>query len=252
MQSGERETALYSHPMEIDYAAEWQRLTRHYAEMGDEELRELADQFTDLTELAQQVLRDEMRKRRLGDPGDHRQLGSLREESRRRGERRDASKPGLDPPAQWETAAALPPEEGDNSEVDPAREYTWKTLLCECETREEAWQIYELLRRAGIESWIEAPSRLAELNVNGPRLMVAADQLDEARLIAAQPVPQDIIDESKITVPEFEPPHCPRCQAGDPVLESVDPCNVWSCEICGHEWSEAEGKSAEDAIKAKR
>jgi hypothetical protein len=226
--------------MEFDYAAEWQRLTEHYAEMSDEELRELAGQFGDLTEMAQQVLRDEMRKRRLGDPSAHREPEGLREETRRLGESRHAKAQGIVPPPQWDTALALPEEddEPEQENEDQGHEYTWKTPLCECESRERAWQIYEMLRRAGIESWIEAPQQYST-DLNGPRVIVAADQLDEARQIAAQPTPPDIVEESKLKVPEFESPRCPRCGASDPVLEDVDPCNAWSCEICGHQWTQA-------------
>ena len=53
--------------MQADPIAEWQRLTEHYREMSDEELGELACDFDDLTETAQQVLRSEMRSRGLGD-----------------------------------------------------------------------------------------------------------------------------------------------------------------------------------------
>ncbi len=228
--------------MEIDTAAEWQRLTQHYADSCDEELRELANQFGDLTPMAQQVLRDEMLKRRMGEPGDHRQPESLREQTRQRTVNQDAASQGLVPPPQWETALALPPE-SDAEEEEQGHEYTWKTPLCDCDSREEAWQIYEVLRRAGIESWIEAPS-LYSGKLNGPRVIVAADELDEARQIAAQPVPQEIVDQSKLKLPEFEAPRCPRCGASDPVLEDVDPSNAWSCEICGHEWSEPETNSA--------
>ena len=49
--------------MQIDPMAEWTRLTQLYGEMGDLELRELDPR--DLTEVAQQVLRDELRKRGL-------------------------------------------------------------------------------------------------------------------------------------------------------------------------------------------
>ena len=217
--------------------------------MGDEELRELADQFGDLTEMAQQVLRDEMRKRRLGDPGESE---APRTETHRTSERRHSGSQALIPPP-WDTAL-VPAEEDDDAErEDQSHEYTWKTLLCECETKEQAWQIYEMLRRAGIESWIEAPRSYA-LELASPRVVVAADQVEEARLIAAQPIPQEIAEQSKFAfnVPEFKSPHCPRCQAGDPVLESVDPCNAWSCEICGHEWTEADEKSAGDAVEANR
>ena len=69
--------------------------------------------------------------------------------------------------------------------------------------------------------------------------MVAADQLDQAREIAARPIPKEIVEQSKMQTPEFEPPVCPNCGAGDPVLESVDPVNSWRCEACGKEWSES-------------
>src|SRR5580693_8203518 len=55
--------------MQSNPAEDWQRLTEHYREISDEELRELAADFADLTEAAQQVLRNEMRNRGLGDPG---------------------------------------------------------------------------------------------------------------------------------------------------------------------------------------
>ena len=47
---------------------EWRRLTEHYAGMYDAELLELARDYKNLTEMAQQVLRDEMKKRGLGEP----------------------------------------------------------------------------------------------------------------------------------------------------------------------------------------
>ena len=46
---------------------EWRRLTEHYREMSDGELYELADDFGNLTDTAQQVLRSEMKSRGLGE-----------------------------------------------------------------------------------------------------------------------------------------------------------------------------------------
>ncbi|MGB6690233.1 MAG: hypothetical protein WBE76_20560 [Terracidiphilus sp.] len=208
--------------MQIDQAAEWQRLTKLYREMWDNELLNLADDFSALTEMAQQVLRDELKLRGLGEARP-----------------REAPERSVRPPIpQHDFDEDLSMAEDANSESNPRNEFTWKTLLCECDTREEAWQVYELLRRAGLESWIEAPaSRSIELS--SPRVLVAADELDRAREIAAQPIPQDIIDESRMKLPEFELPRCPRCGAEDPVLESVDPCNSWTCESCGNEWTES-------------
>jgi transposase-like protein len=68
---------------------------------------------------------------------------------------------------------------------------------------------------------------------------VAADQLEEAREIAARPIPQEIVELSQMEVPEFEPPKCPQCGAEDPVLEGAEPVNAWLCEVCGKQWTES-------------
>jgi len=94
-----------------------------------------------------------------------------------------------------------------------------------------------MLQRAGIDTWIQATGGSG---LSGPRILVAADQLDQAQLIAAQPVPQDILDEEKEleTAPAYELPVCPQCGAPDPTLESVEPTNTWLCESCDHTWSD--------------
>ena len=232
-------------------ADEWRALTAHYRSMVDEELLELAAAFNDLTPTAQQVLRDEMRLRKLGDP-------------QAPAPAREFTSPPIPPPIPPPSSrdslldgaalafGARPPGLVPNAPEQPSAsgpvEYTWKTLLCSCDSDEQAWQIYEMLRRAGIESWIEGPSTYANssgsqegsFDTGSRRLMVAADQLDQARNIAAQPVPPDIIEQSKISPPEYEPPVCPQCGAEDPLLEDVEPVNAWKCEACGAEWSDPE------------
>jgi hypothetical protein len=212
--------------MQADPIQEWQRLSEHYRAMSDEELIELAEDLGSLTEIAQQVLSGEMRSRGLGDADP------------RGGLRRNAEGVGL----QNSQAAELPsnPDLAGNG-GNPPREYTWKTPLCECETQEEARRRSEMLRRASIESWIEAPGtngRYGAFDLTYPRILVAADQLEQAREVAARPIPQDIIEESKAEVPEFEMPQCPKCSAVDLVLESVEPSNLWRCEACGELWKE--------------
>jgi hypothetical protein len=243
--------------MQSNPIVEWQRLSELYREKSDEELQELAADFADLTEAAQQALRGEMRSRGLGDP------------EASRGSARD----GQDAPAQ--AASSLPPSDliaertsealveqagglmglgagaprlvSDQPEAvdgeEGPHEYTWKTPLCECETQEQAWQLTEALKRAGIESWIESresysPYRHVGLDARGPRVMVAADRLEEAQRIAAQPIPQEIVDQARLALPEYEPPACPNCGATEPVLEGVDPANTWRCEACGKPWEE--------------
>jgi hypothetical protein len=214
--------------MQSDPGAEWQRLTQLYAEKSDEELVDLAEDFGNLTDVAQQVLRDELKKRRLTAP---------------------EAKPVPDNKpifGRWNQAVAeqkseFDPEDDESAEEDEDEpvEYTWKTLLCECSEREEAWQIGEVLRRAGIESWIDGPRSQNSLDTRNPQVTVAADQLEEARAIIAKPIPQDVIDQSKVKVEDFRSPACPKCGAEDPLLESIEPTNTWCCENCGARWSDA-------------
>jgi Putative prokaryotic signal transducing protein len=213
--------------MQANPLEEWQRLSELYREKSEEELRELADDFADLTETAQQVLRDEMNKRGMGDPDAQKNM----------------DRPGAEsnPPAtvHWEPQSLQDDLEADQENTDQPHEYTWKTPLCECDDKVEAWQLSEALRRAGIESWIEQEgSSRYSFGISNPRILVAADQLDQARAIAAQPIPQEIIDQSKVDPPAYEPPACPQCGAKDPVLETVDPTNSWQCEACGKQWTE--------------
>ena len=236
-------------PMWVDPGEVHRQLTEDYRRMGDEELRELADDFGDLTEIAQQTLRDEMKTRGLGDPG---APIAAKRPSATNSATANNEETGWDldvyrvPPAQGEDR-----DEGSGA----THEYTWKTLLCECETGEQVWQLAEALRRAGIDSWSQSRG------LSYPRILVAADQLDQARMIAAQPIPEDILDASKAdksAEPQyFEMPHCPACGASDPVLLSGDEgqtsdskdkdrgwVNRWQCEACGREWEETEDASA--------
>jgi len=238
--------------MQSNPIVEWQRLTAEYREKSDEELFELAADFADLTEAAQQALRGEMRSRGLGDPEASRgsardgQAASVLQPSDLIAERISEAlvEQAGGPMGLGAGAPRIVPDqpEAGNDEEGP-HEYTWKTLLCECDTREQAWQLCEALKRAGIESWIESregysPYGHAGLDARGPRVVVAADRLEEGRRIAAQPIPQEIAEQTRAALPEYEPPACPRCRTTDPVLEGVDPANTWRCEACGRRWTE--------------
>jgi hypothetical protein len=278
---------------------QWRQLTAHYAQMWDDELLNLAADYKDLTEMAQQVLRDEMRKRNLGDPtapasakparhsflqqpgarldspvsdedlqirrrrfadmldrdllriaADYNILKptarqAIRDEMRRRdlGDpvplalRHDPTDPESIARTDAEIDARLEARRALHG--DEERDYTWQTPLRDFETRDEAIQCLEMLDRAGIQWWFRDPDRgrgdptTQRLDY---RILVPADQLDDALEIIAQPVPQDIIDESKIETPEYELPHCPRCCNQEPTLIATEPSNQWLCESCGNEW----------------
>ncbi len=239
--------------MQIDHTQEWLRLTQEYRTKSDEELLELNRDFADLTEVAQQILAAELRSRGLD-----RKIAEARDAAASKDRlwaKREVS------PMHERAAAAMrsdpshsksidpvPDDDGSDAEDDPPYDYTWKTMFLEGMEYDQAWQIQEVLRRAGIESWLERPGEqsavpFVEAGMGDLRVLVAADELDRARAIIANPIPQDIIDESHETVPEFEAPRCPGCGAEDPVLESAEPMNAWKCEICGREWSDAASDS---------
>jgi ribosomal protein L37AE/L43A len=223
--------------MQADPIAEWQRLTQLYREMGDGELEALDADKGDLTEVAQQVLDDEVRTRGL-DKLD--KLNKLDKPSGPTSEA-DASKRFASPT--WNSHSGSTTDGEATEEGDEPVEYTWKTPLCECEDREEAWQLQEMLRVAGIASWIEGPGYQIGHELSYPRIVVAADQLEKAHEVISQPISQEIVEQSKSPVEEYVPPVCPSCGTEDPILESADPVNSWRCESCGRQWSD----TAEDA-----
>ena len=189
----------------------WQDLTENYGQMSDGELMELAAAHEDLTEVAQQVLRDEMGRRRLEKPQPS--MGAPPSTS--------VPARNYDPlagPLADSYGVSSDGEDTDDAaeEDEPPSEFTWKTPLCDCESNDQALQLRAALMRHGIESWVKQF-----------QVYVAADQLEQAQAVAAQPIPQDIIDEWNTAVPEFELPRCPRCGSKDDVmLTSADPVNA--------------------------
>jgi hypothetical protein len=225
--------------MHTDPVMEWRRLADHYRALGDEELQLLAFEFGDLTEMAQQSLRSELQSRGLGAP--EAIVQAARNPAPMRGST-SPRRPSGEIPDQLADASA-DDDSAEDAETDgPQHDYTWKVLLCECSTGKYAWQLSQALRRAGIDSWVDGPGRyspLGDLDTTNPRVLVAADQVEEARAVAAQPIPQDIVAESEEEPADYIAPNCPGCGAADPVLESADPVNAWHCEVCDREWTEA-------------
>jgi len=230
--------------MQIDPMAEWQRITNVYRGMYDDELINLVADEEDLTDIAREVLDLELKRRGLGDLS-------------------HAAPARAMPEPKHERRAALLGNQGGAPQIvldyrktqdnEAPLEYTWKTPLCECESMEQARRLSETLRLAGVESWIDEPDTgfrhedfvYTGTELRNPRVMVAADQLEQARAIAANPIRKEVVEESKLPVPEFEMPKCPRCGAGDPALEGVNPFNSWRCEACGKQWTESgEGEAA--------
>jgi len=227
-------------------AEDWRALTDRYRAMGDEELLELARDFSDLTPIAQQILRDELRLRKLSDPlaRPAEQTPNSPSSAIHPSMGRIDSSFGPSAPRLVMAAAGAP-----GKSAGPV-EYTWKTPLCNCKDQRQAWQITEVLRRTGIESWLEDPrsymtsSAMQDVVVDDGsiRILVAADQLEAARVVLQAPIPADVVEASELEDEPYEPPVCPRCGLNDPTLESAEPVNCWKCENCGAEWSDPESE----------
>jgi len=228
--------------MQIDPMEERQRITALYHRMYDDELINLVADKEDLTEIARQVLEDELKSRGLGDLS-------------------NAVPAQQSPEPRLERRAALLGNQGGAPQLvldyrstqmgEAPLEYTWKTLLCECESMEQARLLCETLRRAGIGNWIDgqdAGIRHKGMEFPNPRVMVAADQLEEARAVAAKPIPADVIADANVSMGDFNMPRCPHCGARDPALEGVNPFNSWRCEACGNQWTESEEGQASDPM----
>jgi hypothetical protein len=225
--------------MQTDPMEEWRRLTALYGGMGDVEIRELADQINDLTPNAQQVLRDELKKR--GISMNSASAPSFQSSSPKYARDRRTVEHFM--PASSEIAD---PDNGEDDDADV--DFTWKTELCDCNDIREARAVATVLLSEGVESWIEAPKPYYS-DPSGPRVVVAADQLEQARQIIAAPIPQKILDDldAEEAAPAFQLPICPKCGAADPTLESVEPSNNWLCESCGYAWSDPVGDEAQRA-----
>ena len=226
----------------MDNVKEWQRLTRLYTEKSDIELRELAQDFNDLTEIAQQILRDELKKRSLPQPEN---LVTANSVKAARDFGLPAGKAGMRFGDSVLDADSSPREDQSEAEVGPAHEYSWKVVLCECDEREDATDLMTALERAGIRSWYDGPDSPFSLSSYGPRILVAADELDRARLVMEQPISEEIRNQTRTAVPDFESPCCAKCGAADPLLMAADTGNTWQCEECGAEWTETLPEASE-------
>ena len=114
--------------MQIDPVAEWQRLTEFYRAKGDEELLELAEDFGNLTETAQDVLKTELRSRGLSMPGSNQQQAA----SEWRPSPYTGFQSSVDPD-EYFSRDEVNDEKIDASDVstdeDVPVDYTWKTVL---------------------------------------------------------------------------------------------------------------------------
>jgi hypothetical protein len=200
----------------IGDADQYQELTALYDSYGDGELVELGRGMADLTEMAQEVLKGELKRRGLT----------------------------IAPAAEPVEARVLRDE--DLSDMRSYAAVAPAECTFEFEDDRGASAAYYALTVADIEAIVlSAQSTRGE--VRGPRVVVTPKDAERAAAILSRPLKGElrpVADEAA----EFALPRCPACGGEETLLESADPVNLWRCDDCGEVWLEDAAPSLESGL----
>jgi DNA-directed RNA polymerase subunit M/transcription elongation factor TFIIS len=209
----------------LDPAGEWLRLTERYREMSDSELLSLARKTSELTEVAQQTLAQELSQRGL---------------------KLEPEEPP--PPAQPE-----PPV--DSPDVDSPSYAAERELveLCTVWSLPDALQLQGLLDRAGIPFFMGSEKatgvdQVTSSFVNGVSVKIMRIGLPWTYPLmreytpADDPAPKQEQELSELSV------RCPQCHSTEVIFDRlVQPTTAmekssskfeWTCDSCGHQWED--------------
>jgi len=206
---------------EISIDEQWRRLTALYAEQSDLELEDLRGDFDGLTDVAQGVLRDEMKRRGIWEKA------------------AAVAAPVLDEDAVLAAAEARAAAEGSDGDVDLVASGDW---VCECEDKYQEALCQFMLERKGVRSEID-PASNGRFGLSYSRVYVASSDVERARQVLAEPLsPAEIqeFERAREEAANFDAPVCAKCGCKDVMLEEVeDGGNEWVCPDCGNRWEEA-------------
>jgi hypothetical protein len=217
----------------LDPAGEWLRLSERYRQLSDGELLHLARQTSELTDVAQQVLAQEIGNRRLKIPTEER-----------------AAPPT--PVSQPDSAEEAPSPYAEDREL---------VLLRTVWSLADALELQRLLDTAGIPFYM-GPEKATRVNpatsnfANGLSVQIMRVGVPWARRVLQQYFPADEPPDEKVDESDDFAIHCPQCHSTDVVFEDLDrgPKNSdgkpasrfqWTCDSCGQEW-EDDGLLTED------
>ena len=212
--------------MEIaDPAAEWRRLSAHYRQLTDDELVDLARKQGELTDIAQQCLRDEVVGRRLK----------------------------IEPVKPEKARPVLVPQSPDS----PYAEERSLVQLCTVWSVRDALQIQNLLDGAGIPFYMgeERATGVDQVTSNfagGVDVSIMNVGLPWARPLMLYYFPKDVPAAEKEEEEKNETPaviRCPKCNSEEVVFQDMqdeDPATherilqkyKWKCDSCGNEWED--------------
>jgi DNA-directed RNA polymerase subunit M/transcription elongation factor TFIIS len=195
----------------MEQAEEWRRLRDFYSQMNDGELEVVAAEAYDLTEVARPLLKDEI---------DRRGLKILLRTDRKK-------------------TVIVAPVARVESGIKPARHDL--PLVSTFWTREDAQKAKDAMDQAGIQSFW-GPDHQENLDAipasfdEGIDLTVMEEDLTRVQAGLADLFPRKTADEAEEY--SFE---CPKCHSEEIVfhdLEEAAPDGQWSCDACGHRWSD--------------
>jgi DNA-directed RNA polymerase subunit M/transcription elongation factor TFIIS len=217
----------------LDPAGEWLRLSEHYRQLSDDELVDLARQTSELTDVAQQVLAQEIANRRLKIP--------------------------LEEPA----APRIPESQPDSAEdaESPYAEDRELVVICTVWSLADALKLQRLLDTAGIPFYV-GPEKAFGFDAatsnfaNGLSVQIMRVGVPWAGQALQQYFPADVPPDEKVDESDNLAIHCPKCHSTKVVFEDLDrglensegePSSKfnWTCDSCGHQW-EDDGLVTED------
>ena len=210
----------------LDPAGEWLRLSEHYRQLSDDELIGLARQTSDLTDVAQQALAQEIADRRLKIPPE-------------------------------ESAAPRGPEPQPDSAEDGESPYAEDRELVVIRTvwsLVDALKLQRLLDTAGIPFYL-GPEKATGMDAvssnfaSGLDVQVMQVGVPWARQVLQQYFPADEPPGDKADESDDLAIHCPMCHSTEVVFEDLDPRPEnadgkpsskfkWTCDSCGYEWED--------------
>jgi len=210
----------------FDPAGECLRLSEHYRQLSDDELVGMARQTSELTDVAQQALAQEIANRRLKLPPE-------------------------------ESAAPRSPGPQPDSAEDGESPYAEGRELVEIRTvwsLADALKLQRLLDTAGIPFYM-GPEKATGVDdvtsnfANGLNVQIMQVGVPWARQALQQYFPADEPPEQKADESDDLAIHCPKCHSMEVVFEDLDrgPENAdgkpsskfkWTCDSCGHEWED--------------
>jgi DNA-directed RNA polymerase subunit M/transcription elongation factor TFIIS len=213
----------------LDSPGELLRLSEHYRRMTDEELISLAQDTSELTDMAKQTLAMEISQRKLKVP-------PVDQVSRR--------------------DEVRPPAPSSEEDDDPYAEDRELNEICTVWSPEDALQLQRLLDVAGIPFFMgaENATRVDAGTMNfaqGISVKVMRVGLPWAWQVMRHYEPKDAPPEPKLEELGEAAIYCPKCHSTEVIFDELDGDSKspqkfkWTCESCGNEW-EDEGVETEE------